>query len=85
MTITPGGDVDIGTTNPTEKFSVKGKIRVQEIKVETANRPDYVFAKDYDLPTLQETEKYIGEKGHLLGMPFAMEVKDNGIYLCEIN
>ncbi|WP_448105170.1 hypothetical protein [Pedobacter panaciterrae] len=79
------GNVGIGTTSPTEKLSVKGKIRAQEIKVESANWPDYVFAKDYKLPSLKETEKYIDEKGHLPGIPSAEEVKVNGIDLGEMN
>jgi len=79
------GNVGIGINSPTEKLSVKGKIRTQEIKVEMANWPDYVFAKDYPLPSLKETKKYIHEKGHLPGIPSAEEVKANGIDLGEMN
>nr|WP_162989048.1 hypothetical protein [Pedobacter schmidteae] len=79
------GNVGIGTTTPAEKLAVNGKIRAHEIKVETANWPDYVFAKDYELPTLQETEKHIKEKGHLPDIPSAEEVKSNGIDLGEMN
>jgi hypothetical protein len=79
------GNVGIGTTSPTERLSVNGKIRAQEIKVETSGWPDYVFAKDYQLPSLQETEQHIKDKGHLLGIPSAEEVKANGIDLGEMN
>jgi hypothetical protein len=79
------GNVGIGTSNPTEKLSVKGKIRAQEVKVEINNWPDFVFAKDYVLPTLQETEKHIKEKGHLPGIPSAAEVEKNGIELGDMN
>lgn len=79
------GNVGIGTTSPAEKLSVKGKIRAQEIKVETVNWPDYVFARDYQLPSLKETEQHIKEKGHLPGIPSAEEVKANGVDLGEIN
>lgn len=78
-------NVGIGTMNPTEKLSVKGKIRAQEIKVEMSNWADFVFAKDYVLPTLQETERHIQEKGHLPGIPSAMEVEKNGIELGDMN
>ncbi|SMC75309.1 tail fiber protein [Pedobacter africanus] len=79
------GNVGIGTVVPSDKLSVNGKIRAHEIKVETANWPDYVFAKDYQLPTLQETEKHIKDKGHLPGIPSAADVKANGVDLGEMN
>ncbi|SMD08285.1 hypothetical protein [Pedobacter africanus] len=79
-------DVGIGTSDTKGyKLAVNGKVRAHEIKVETANWPDYVFAKDYKLPTLQETEKHIKDKGHLPGIPSAGEVKANGIDLGEMN
>jgi len=83
--INSSGNVGIGTALPKERLSVNGKIRAHEIKVETANWPDYVFAKDFQLPSLKETEKYINEKGHLPGIPSAEEVKVNGIDLGEMN
>jgi hypothetical protein len=85
MVMRSNGNVGIGTISPSEMLSVKGKIRSQEIKVEAANWPDYVFAKDYKLPSLQATEQHIKEKGHLPGIPSAEEVKANGIDLGEMN
>jgi len=80
------GNLSIGTQNSSGyRLSVKGKIRAQEIKVENANWPDFVFAKSYKLPTLKETEIHIKEKGHLLGIPSAAEVKANGIDLGDMN
>ncbi|WP_285060242.1 hypothetical protein [Pedobacter ginsengisoli] len=78
-------NVGIGTSLPSEKLSVKGKIRAQEVKVEMANWSDFVFANDYVLPSLQETEKHIKEKGHLPGIPSAAEVEKNGIELGDMN
>lgn len=83
--ITREGNMGIGIANPSEKLAVNGNIRAREIKVETANWPDYVFTKDYAFPSLAEIEKHIKEKGHLPGIPSAEEVKANGIYLGEMN
>lgn len=80
------GDIGIGTVDPKGyRLAVNGKIRAQEIKIEASPWPDYVFAKDYQLPSLQETEKHIKEKGHLPGIPSAEEVKANGIDVGEMN
>ncbi|PYF74206.1 hypothetical protein [Pedobacter nutrimenti] len=83
--ITSAGNFGIGITNPTEKLAVNGNIRAKEVKVENTNWPDYVFAKDYVLPSLKETEKHIQEKGHLPGIPSAQEVKSSGVDLGEMN
>lgn len=83
---TKDGNVSIGTTDPKGyKLAVAGKIRATEIKVEATPWPDYVFAKDYKLPSLKETEQHINEKGHLPGIPSAEEVKSNGINVGEMN
>nr|WP_298924907.1 hypothetical protein [uncultured Allomuricauda sp.] len=79
------GNLGIGTSNPgTWKLAVKGKIRAEEIKVETG-WADYVFKEEYDLPTLEEVEKHIKEKGHLINIPSAKDVEENGILLGEMN
>nr|WP_157247332.1 hypothetical protein [Pedobacter panaciterrae] len=86
ITIDNRGNAGIGTMDTKGyKLAVNGKIRAQEIKVETANWPDYVFAEDYQLPSLQETEEHINAKGHLPGIPSAEEVKANGFDLGEMN
>ena len=79
------GNVGIGTDTPQEKLSVNGKIRAREIKVETANWPDYVFSKDYRLPDLKETETFIKTNGHLPGVPSAATAEKEGIELGEMN
>jgi hypothetical protein len=84
--IVAGGHLDPAATSFNDgKLQVRGKIRAQEVKVEMANWSDFVFAKDYALPTLQETEKHIKEKGHLPGIPSAAEVEKNGIELGDMN
>ncbi|MGS2738794.1 hypothetical protein [Sinomicrobium sp. M5D2P17] len=79
------GNVGIGTTNPgTWKLAVNGNIRAKEIKVETG-WSDFVFEDNYNLPTLEEVEQHIKEKGHLKDIPSAKEVEANGIFLGEMN
>ncbi len=81
----PNGNLSIGTTNSgAYKLAVKGKIRAEEIKVETG-WADYVFEEGYDLPTLEEVEQHIKEKGRLINIPSAKEVEENGILLGEMN
>lgn len=79
------GNVGIGTMNPQERLSVNGKIRAQEIKVEQANWPDYVFAGAYELMGLNQLKDYIQQHNHLPDMPSAAEVADQGINLGEMN
>jgi len=43
MTFLPGGNIGIGTTNPSAKLAVEGNIKAREIKVESTVWPDYVF------------------------------------------
>ena len=75
----------IGTTAPKEALSVNGKIRAQEVKVETANWPDYVFADGYQLPSLKETAEFIEKNKHLPGVPKATEIEKDGQSLGEMN
>ncbi len=76
-----------GAVNSVANYNlfVKGGILTEEIRVSLATTwADYVFSKDYKMPTLPELEKQIKEKGHLPNMPSAKEVKDNGIELGEM-
>ncbi len=73
-----GGNVGIGTTNPTYPLSVRGTVRAQEVIVDTG-WSDYVFKPDYRLAPLGEVQKSIEKEGHLPGMPSAKEVAEHGI------
>ncbi|MCX2491848.1 hypothetical protein OQX63_00085 [Pedobacter sp. PF22-3] len=79
------GDVGIGTLTPKEKLSVNGKIRAHEIKVETANWPDYVFDQKYSLRSLKDLSTYISLNRHLPEIPSAIEMEKEGIALGEMN
>ena len=84
------GNVGIGTINPDEKLTVKGKIHTQEVRVDmtgplAATVPDYVFANDYKLKSLEEVETYIKQNSHLPEIPSAKEIEKNGLMLAEMN
>lgn len=85
VTINNIGNMGIGTTSPSEKLSVNGKIRAKEVKVEITDWPDYVFEADYRLPDLKETEQFIKEHKHLPEIPSSGEVEKGGINLGEMN
>ena len=80
-------NVGIGTTNTQGyRLAVDGNVVAEEIKVELSqNWPDFVFTKNYGLPTLEQVERHILDKGHLENIPSAAEVKLNGIRLGEMN
>lgn len=82
---TVSGNVGIGTTNPDAKLAVNGNIHTREVKVDLLGWPDFIFKKTYQLPTLEEVEKHIKEKGHLKDIPSEKEVLKNGIFLGEMN
>ncbi len=69
------GNVGIGTTSPDNRLDVNGTIRAKRIVVETG-WADYVFDKNYKIPSLQEEEQHIETHGYLLG--FESEEAMNG-------
>ncbi len=67
-------------------LGINGKAIMEEVKVQLSeNWPDFVFEKDYELPTLEEVEEHIAEKGHLSEIPSEEDVVENGINLGEMN
>jgi len=85
VTIDENGNMAIGTESAGSwKLAVNGAMRAKEVKVETG-WSDFVFEEDYALPTLEEVEKHIKEKGHLKDIPSAEEVAKNGIFLGEMD
>ena len=85
FTIMDNGNVGIGAGNPTNKLDVNGTIHSKEVKIDLTGWSDFVFKKDYNLPTLEEVEKHITEKGHLENIPNEEEVLKYGINLGEMN
>ncbi len=78
-------NVGIGVANPQNKLDVNGTIHSKEVKVDMTGWSDFVFKKEYKLPTLEQVEKHIAEKGYLQNIPNEEEVLKNGINLGEMN
>lgn len=80
------GNVGIGTTTPgSYKLAVDGTIGARKIKVTQETWADFVFAPDYNPPSLQEVEKYIKSKQHLPDIPSASEIQKEGLDVGEMN
>ena len=84
------GHVGVGTTNTSGfNFNVAGTAVFDGITVKnfSGTRPnatpwaDYVFNKEYQLPSIQSVETFIKANGHLPGIPTAAEVEKNGLDL----
>lgn len=91
MVINNDGKVGIGSVNPDEMLTVKGKIHAEEVKVDLNVPADYVFEKyyngsselknDYNMPTLEEVEAFTKANNHLPEIPSAIEIQKNGLEL----
>ena len=91
------GKIGIGTEQPDELLTVKGKIHTQEVLVDLqgAVAPDYVFEQyftgtsekmpNYKLITLPELEAYLKKHNHLPQIPSAETMENEGMSLKEMN
>jgi hypothetical protein len=83
---TAGGNVLIGKTTQTNanyKLDVAGKMRANEVIVNTTGA-DFVFEKNYTLPSLKEVENYITLHKRLPGIAPAAEMQTNGVSMGEM-
>ena len=86
LRITDDGNIGIGTTNPTVRLTVNGKILCEEVKVILdVPSSDYVFEKDYNLMPLKEVQSFIQKNKHLPEVPSAQEFKENGYKVGEMD
>lgn len=86
MRIEANGNISIGTTDSKGyRLAVNGSAIATSMTVKLyANWPDYVFKKDYKLPSLLEVKTYIDKNNHLPEMPSEKDISKNGINLGEI-
>lgn len=66
-------------------LAVDGSIGAREVVVESGEWSDFVFYDDYQLPTLEEVETHINEKGHLKDIPSAKTIEEEGIPLGKMD
>ncbi len=86
MTMLANGNVGIGTTTTgTHKLAVDGTIAGREMTLENAAWPDYVFADEYELQSLEEVAEFIKANKHLPAVPSEAEVTESGINVSEMN
>lgn len=72
--------INTATPKPGYELSVDGRIVCEELLVQdSADWPDYVFADNYRLRSLDEVESYIKNERRLPGVPAAAQVEQNGI------
>ena len=85
---TSPGRLVLGAETPGDnsKFTVNGRIRSEELKiVNDVEAPDYVFAQDYNLMSIEEVETFVKKNSHLPEIPSAEEFKNNGIMVGQIS
>jgi hypothetical protein len=85
LRVMQGGNVGIGTKNPSHKLTVNGQVKSRGFVTDTSNWADHVFADDYKLASLDEVEAHIKEKRHLPGVPSEAEVVSKGLDLGQMS
>jgi len=85
MSILGDGTIGIGTKDTKGyALAVNGKAIFTKVVVKPYNAwPDYVFRKDFHLPSLPELERYVREHRHLPGIASEQEVKAGGVDVGE--
>lgn len=64
---------------------INGKLIAEEVRIAlVAAWPDYVFADDYKLMSINELEKSISTNKHLPGLPSACDVEATGLQVGEM-
>lgn len=84
LTIDYLGRVGIGKTNPAYELEVNGTIHAKQVLVDMNNWSDFVFDKNYNLPSLSYVEDFISKNGHLPNIPSEDEVIRNGVNITEM-
>lgn len=62
-----------------------GRVTCKEIKVKVDAGADFVFENDYNLPNLDDIERFVKENKHLPNIAPALEMEKEGLELGEMN
>jgi len=82
--VTIGGKIG-PTLNGPYKLAVKGRVAATDFNVVASGSwPDYVFADDYKLKSLEETEAFIKANKHLPNIPAAALIEKEGFALGDM-
>lgn len=91
MEILAGGQVKIGNApiraNTPYRLYVEGGILTEQLKVAIANSTDwadYVFDKNYKLPSLAYVEKFVRTNHHLPNIPSAQQLVKEGVDIVQM-
>lgn len=86
--ISTNGNTNIGTglNPPVYKLSVEGQVLATNFTaLDVQNWPDYVFADDYEMKSIEEVKQFISDNHHLPNIPDAKEIETNGIELVQMS
>jgi hypothetical protein len=85
------GDVGLGTSSPQDSLhiqttnSASDNATIRYVNGDgPLNVPDYVFAPDYDLMTLDELETFVTVNRHLPNVPSAAEMETEGVNMTKL-
>lgn len=80
-----GSNLNISGKIEATQLDLNGTIKAKEIIVTNTGWADFVFDKDYQLPSLYEIEDHIRQHQTLPGIPSESEVSEKGVDLAEMN
>ncbi|EDM27447.1 hypothetical protein LNTAR_05026 [Lentisphaera araneosa HTCC2155] len=79
------GEFDNNKLQINGELRVTNGIRTNEVNVQLQSAwPDYVFADDYQLPTIAEMANHIKEHKHLPGVPSAADIAKDGLDMAKV-
>ena len=84
VNILNNGFVGVGTIHPEYKLDVLGTIRAQEVLINMDGGADFVFEKDYKLPTIEFVANYVKKNKHLPDIQSAKEMVENSMNMGEM-